>query len=178
MLYKFWRIFPGVFLEDFSGHFSHKTRRTNPARKSTKKYGGSKIKIRKKIVLPKAGPKKWAILTRFRLRFGLFGPPLLRGSGNSFQTLFATLGLKGPNDPCSRARQSQLLWLEHLHVLNRPMEASKVQTGTVPVTGTVVQMLSAPVIANRRSLAIIAHTWGIARNFRRKNAFKPGDRTR
>ena len=24
LLYKFWRIFPGIFLEDFSGHFSHK----------------------------------------------------------------------------------------------------------------------------------------------------------
>ena len=55
MLYTFWRILPGIFLEDFSGHFS---RRKNPARKSAKKSGGSKIKIREKSVLPKAGPKK------------------------------------------------------------------------------------------------------------------------
>ena len=44
---------------------------------------------------------------RFRLRFGLFGPPRPRGPGNSFRTLLATLGPKGPNDPCSRARESQ-----------------------------------------------------------------------
>ena len=31
-------------------------RRKNPARKSAKKSGGSKIKIREKSVLPKAGP--------------------------------------------------------------------------------------------------------------------------
>ena len=33
-------------------------RRKNPARKSAKKSGGSKIKIREKSVLPKAGPNK------------------------------------------------------------------------------------------------------------------------
>ena len=59
LLYKFWRIFPGIFLEDFSGlFFPTKMRRKNPARKSAKKSGGSKIKIREKSVLPKAGPKK------------------------------------------------------------------------------------------------------------------------
>ena len=58
LLYKFWRILPGIFLEDFSGHFFPlKMRRKNPARKSAKKSGGSKIKIREKSVLPKAGPK-------------------------------------------------------------------------------------------------------------------------
>ena len=56
-LYKFWRIFPGIFLEDFSGHlFPQKMKKKNPARKSAKKSGGSKIKIREKSVLPKAGP--------------------------------------------------------------------------------------------------------------------------
>ena len=59
LLYKFWRILPGIFLEDFSGHFyPQKMRRKNPAGKSAKKSGGSKIKIREKSVLPKAGPKK------------------------------------------------------------------------------------------------------------------------
>ena len=58
LLYKFWRIFPGIFLEDFSGYFfPTKMRRKNPARKSAKKSGGPKIKIREKFVLPKAGPK-------------------------------------------------------------------------------------------------------------------------
>ena len=42
LLYKFWRIFPGIFLEDFSGHFfPTKKGRSNSARKS----GGSKIKF-------------------------------------------------------------------------------------------------------------------------------------
>ena len=56
MLYKFWRIFPGIFLEDFSGHFFPTKMRKNPARKSAKKSGGPKIKIREKSVLPKADP--------------------------------------------------------------------------------------------------------------------------
>ena len=55
LLYKFWRILPGIFLEDFSEHFfPTKMRRKNPATKS----GGSKTKIREKPVLPKAVPKK------------------------------------------------------------------------------------------------------------------------
>ena len=44
-----WRIFLGTF--------SQKMRRKNPARKSAKKSGGSKKKIREKSILPKAGPK-------------------------------------------------------------------------------------------------------------------------
>ena len=47
--------FPGGF---FWALFPTKLRRKNPARKSAKKSGGSKIKIREKSVLPKAGPKK------------------------------------------------------------------------------------------------------------------------
>ena len=59
LLHKFWRILPGIFLEDFSGHFSQqrwgeKIRRQNPR----KNPGGSKIKIREKSVLPKIGPNK------------------------------------------------------------------------------------------------------------------------
>ena len=45
-----WRIFLGTF-------FPTKMRRKNPARKSAKKSSGSKIKIREKSALPKAGPK-------------------------------------------------------------------------------------------------------------------------
>ena len=48
LLYKFWRILPGIFLEDFSGHFlPTKMRRKNPARKSAKESGGSKKKSAK-----------------------------------------------------------------------------------------------------------------------------------
>ena len=57
LLYKFWRIFPGIFLEDFSGHFSHKNEEKKSGEKIREKSGGSKIKIREKSVLPKAGPK-------------------------------------------------------------------------------------------------------------------------
>ena len=45
--------FPGGF---FWVLFPTKMRRKNPARKSAKKSGGPKIKIREKSVLPKAGP--------------------------------------------------------------------------------------------------------------------------
>ena len=48
------------------------------------------------------------ILTLFRLRFRLFGPPKPRGPGNSFWTLFATLAPKGPNDPCCEQKFSQV----------------------------------------------------------------------
>ena len=62
LLYKCWRIFLGIFLEDFFwALFPTKMRRKNPARKSAKKSGGSKIKIREKSVLPKAGPNNCAL---------------------------------------------------------------------------------------------------------------------
>ena len=57
-----WRIFVVSILEDFAGAFPGgffwalfptKMRRKNPARKSS----GTKIKIREKSALPKAGPK-------------------------------------------------------------------------------------------------------------------------
>ena len=54
--------FPGGF---FWALFPTKMRRTNPARKSAKKSGGSKIKIREKSVLPKAGPKESQSLAIF-----------------------------------------------------------------------------------------------------------------
>ena len=66
LLYKFWRIFAGIFLEDFSGHFfPTKMRRKNPARKSAKKSAAQKKKIREKSVLPKAGPN-WFLSPLFR----------------------------------------------------------------------------------------------------------------
>ena len=46
-----WRIFLGTF-------FPQKWGEKNPARKSAKKSGGPKIKIREKSVLPKTDPKK------------------------------------------------------------------------------------------------------------------------
>ena len=58
--FKIWRIFPGIFLEDLSGHFfPTKMRRKNPATKSAKKSGGPTIKIRDKTVLPKSDPKNF-----------------------------------------------------------------------------------------------------------------------
>ena len=54
--------FPGGF---FWALFPTKMRRKNPARKSAKKSGGSKIKIREKSVLPKAGPKIFLHLRGF-----------------------------------------------------------------------------------------------------------------
>ena len=45
--------FPGGF---FWALFPTKMRRKNPARKSAKKSGGSKIKIREKSVLPNSDP--------------------------------------------------------------------------------------------------------------------------
>ena len=51
------------------------------------------------------------ILTLFRLRFGLFGPWGRKGPGTHFRTLFATFGPKGPNDPCSGQKFSQILVL-------------------------------------------------------------------
>ena len=45
LLYEFWRILSGIFLQDFSGHFfPTKMRRRNPARQSATKSGGPKIK--------------------------------------------------------------------------------------------------------------------------------------
>ena len=52
--------------------------------------------------------EKQSILTPFRLRFRLFGPRGQEAPGTHFRTLFLALGPKGPNDPCSRARESQM----------------------------------------------------------------------
>ena len=51
--------------------------------------------------------EKQSIFTLFRLRFRLFGPRGREAPGTLFRTLFPTLGPRGPNDPCSRARESQ-----------------------------------------------------------------------
>ena len=48
--------FGGFSWRIFLGTFPTKMRRKNPARKSAKKSGGPKIKIREKSVLPKSGP--------------------------------------------------------------------------------------------------------------------------
>ena len=48
-------------------------------------------------------------LDSFGLGFGLFGTPGAERSGNSFRTLLATLGAKGPNDPCSGQKFSHNL---------------------------------------------------------------------
>ena len=58
LLYKLWRILPGIFREDFSGHcFPTKMMRENPATKSAKKSGGPKLKICEKSILSKTDPK-------------------------------------------------------------------------------------------------------------------------
>ena len=45
----------------------------------------------------------------FSTPFSTLGAPGPRGAGTHFRTLFPTLGPEGPNDPCSRARESQAL---------------------------------------------------------------------
>ena len=49
---------PGIFLQDFSGHFSHKNeeRKSCDSKSVQKRSGGSKRKIREKSVLPRTGP--------------------------------------------------------------------------------------------------------------------------
>ena len=60
--------FPGGF---FWALFPTKMRRKNPARKSAKKSGGPKIKIREKSVLPKAGPKRSTLWLRSEHKLGM-----------------------------------------------------------------------------------------------------------
>ena len=69
------------------------------------------------------------ILTLFRLRFGLFGPWGRQGPGTHFPTLVVTLGPKGPNDPCSRQKFSQLKNLK-FHQCVMQMEERGAQTHT------------------------------------------------
>ena len=52
--------------------------------------------------------EKQSILTLFRLRSRLFGPRAKRPRELILGSFFPTLGSEGPNDPCSRARESQL----------------------------------------------------------------------
>ena len=53
LLCNFWSICRGFSWRIFLGTFPHKNEDKNPATKSAKKSGGSKIKIREKSVLPK-----------------------------------------------------------------------------------------------------------------------------
>ena len=57
----------------------------------------------------KKSQNSWKIVDfdSFSTPLWTFWAPGSRGPGNSFRTLLATLGPKGPNDPCSRARESQ-----------------------------------------------------------------------
>ena len=71
LLYKLWRILPGIFLEDFSGHFfPHKKREKHSATKSANKSGGSKIRIRENSALPKTDPNKSGTPCKFRAFIG------------------------------------------------------------------------------------------------------------
>ena len=49
LLYKFWRIFPGIFPEDFSGHFSHKNEEKKSGEKIREKIRRLKNKNPRKI---------------------------------------------------------------------------------------------------------------------------------
>ena len=62
---KFGEFSRGFSWRIFLGTFSHKNEEKNPARKSAKKSGGSKIKIREKSVLPKAGPKSFQGVAKY-----------------------------------------------------------------------------------------------------------------
>ena len=48
-MYKFWRIFPGIFLEDFSGTFSHKNEEKKSGEKIREKIRRLKNKNLRKI---------------------------------------------------------------------------------------------------------------------------------
>ena len=87
-----------VFLEDLLGHFPggffwalfpQKWRENNRRENLWKKYGGSKIEIREKSVLPKAGPNKWD--WTFRARSFSFKSRPLR-IWNYAKTLFCKEG--------------------------------------------------------------------------------------
>ena len=55
LLLKFWRMLPGIFLEEFSAHFSHKTEEKHPTTKSTSK---KVVTPKQKSILPTTSPKK------------------------------------------------------------------------------------------------------------------------
>ena len=70
-------------------------------------------------------------MTLFRLRLALFGPRSREGPGSHFRTLFATFGPKGPNDPCSRARDSQK---SCVFAIGNEIVSNSIQKGPVSVT--------------------------------------------
>ena len=62
LLYRFWRVLPGIFAEDVLGTFSHKNEEKNLATKK-KKTSGSEIKIREKSALPRTRPNSFVRMT-------------------------------------------------------------------------------------------------------------------
>ena len=56
LLYKYWRIFSGIFLEDFSGHFSHKNEEKKSGEKIREKIRRPKNKNPRKIRSAKIRP--------------------------------------------------------------------------------------------------------------------------
>ena len=58
LLYKFWRIFPGIFLEDFSGHFFHKNEEKKSGEKIREKIRRLKNKNPRKIRSAESRPGK------------------------------------------------------------------------------------------------------------------------
>ena len=61
LLYKFWRILPGIFVEDFSRHFPHKNEEKKSGEKIREKIRRPKKKIREKSVLPKTDPNNLTV---------------------------------------------------------------------------------------------------------------------
>ena len=56
LLYKFWRIFPGIFLEDFSGHFFPQNEEKKSGEKIREKIRRLKNKNPRKIRSAKSRP--------------------------------------------------------------------------------------------------------------------------
>ena len=74
LLYKIWRILSGIFLEDFSRHFSHQKRETNLVRKSAKKIRQPKNKNREKNSSAKIGSPLTPLFLRGGFLFWGFLP--------------------------------------------------------------------------------------------------------
>ena len=61
LLYKFWRILPGIFLEDFSGHFSHKNEEKKSGNKIREKDRRPKNRNPRKIRSAENRPQKTCV---------------------------------------------------------------------------------------------------------------------
>ena len=68
-MYQFWRVFSGIFLDNFSGHFSHKNEEKKSGEKKKEKIRGPRTKIREKTVLPKPDADK-RTLVEMNILFG------------------------------------------------------------------------------------------------------------